>query len=321
MIALLDAALDYAARGWPVFPLQPRTKEPATKRGFYDSTTNPATLRRWFSRFYYNLEIRTGAASGVFIVDVDGEAGDTSLRALEAEHGPLPATLISITGKPRGRHLWFRAVGEIPCSTARVAPGIDVRGDGGYAVSPPSVHPNGATYRWVDDSIPPAIPPDWLIRLAQRPQRIAAPQPLPPIVNTESHGADGRYGRAALDREIEALAQVAKGARNDALNCVSFRLHQLVAGGELDAGEVQQRLIAAAQANGLMTDPEDGPRKTIATINSGARAGLQFPRRRSERTMMLRHYQDNVAAKFNAERASRQAPRHHRGADRQRQDA
>jgi hypothetical protein len=281
MSALLDVALDYAARGWAIFPLQPRTKEPATKRGFYDSTTNPATLRRWFARVYYNLGIRTGAASGVFIVDIDGEAGAAALRALEAEHGPPPSTLTSITGK--GRHLWFRAAGEIPCSTARVAPGIDVRGDGGYAVAPPSVHPNGTIYRWVDDLIPPATPPDWLIHLAQRPQRITAPQPLPPIVNTESNSAHGRYGQAALEREIEALARVEKGARNHALNFASFRLHQLVAGGELSADEVKQRLLDAAQANGLLSDPDDGPRKTLGTIASGARAGMQFPRRRSER--------------------------------------
>jgi Bifunctional DNA primase/polymerase, N-terminal len=276
MSALLDVALDYAARGWAAFPLQPRTKEPATKRGFYDATTNPATLQRWFARFYYNVGIRTGAASGVFIVDIDGEAGASNLRALEAEHGPLPATLASITA--RGQHLWFRAAGEIPCSTGRVAPGIDVRADGGYVVTPPSVHPNGAVYRWIDYSIPPTIPPDWLIRLAQRPQRIAAP--AAPINFASNSDA---YGRAALEREIEALSQVEKGARNHALNLVSFRLHQLVAGGELSADEVQQRLLDAAQANGLMSDPEDGPRKTLGTINSGARAGLQFPRRRSER--------------------------------------
>jgi hypothetical protein len=216
----------------------------------------------------------------VFIVDVDGEAGDTSLRALEAEYGPLPATLISITGKPSGRHLWFRAAGEIPCSTGRIAPNIDVRGDGGYVVAPPSVHPNGATYRWVDDSSPPAIPPDWLIRLAQRPKCIAmAARPAPPI-NSESNGA---YGRAALERETAALSQVAKGARNHALNRASFSLHQLVAGGELSADEVRQRLLNAAHANGLLADPEDGPRKTLATINSGAKAGLQFPRSRSDR--------------------------------------
>lgn len=92
----LSAVLDYAARRWQVFPCKPGSKEPATKRGFYDATTNPATLRRWFGRgFRHNIGIRTGAASGVFILDIDGELGAANLSALTAEYGALPATLIS----------------------------------------------------------------------------------------------------------------------------------------------------------------------------------------------------------------------------------
>jgi len=72
----------------------------------------------------------------------------------------------------------------------------------------------------------------------------------------------------------------AGGSRNHALNKASFCLHQLVAGGELDGPDVERELLAAAYANGLMADPGDGPRKVMATIRSGARAGLQHPRRR-----------------------------------------
>ena len=56
----LDVALDYAARGWQVFPLRPSSKEPATKRGFYAATTNPATFRRWFVQYPYNVAVRPG---------------------------------------------------------------------------------------------------------------------------------------------------------------------------------------------------------------------------------------------------------------------
>jgi hypothetical protein len=72
-----------------------------------------------------------------------------------------------------------------------------------------------------------------------------------------------------------------KGGRNHALNRASFRLHQLVAGGELDGSEVRNRLFAAATSNGLMDDPQDGPLSVQKTIASGARAGLLYPRRRS----------------------------------------
>ena len=71
--ALLQAALDYAARGFMVFPLWPRSKEPACKHGFKNATTNPATIRRyWLAQPDYNIAIATGIVSGVWILDVDG---------------------------------------------------------------------------------------------------------------------------------------------------------------------------------------------------------------------------------------------------------
>jgi hypothetical protein len=279
--AILRAALDYAVRGWMVFPLKPRAKEPATGSGFYDATTNPAKLKRWFACGYqHNIGIRTGVLSGVFILDIDGARGDASLRDFEAKHGALPATLISATGK--GRHFWFRAECEIPCSTGKIAPGLDVRADGGYVVAPPSIHPSGAIYRWAND-LPPAPAPAWLIHLAQcKPSLpvMTAPPPRSPI-GTTSPASSAAYGHAALDREIAALAATAPGGRNAALNCASFRLHQLVAGGELHAEEVMRALHYAAQCNELLAD--DGERPVQATIQSGANAGLRFPRDRHGR--------------------------------------
>jgi hypothetical protein len=98
-------------------------------------------------------------------VDVDGDDGETSLRKLEAEHGPLPPTIEVITGK--GRHLYFR-IGEhsVKNSVGQVAPGIDVRGDGGYVLGPPSIHPSGRAYAWsVDSASEFADAPDWLCTL------------------------------------------------------------------------------------------------------------------------------------------------------------
>jgi hypothetical protein len=88
------------------------------------------------------------------------------------------------------------------------------------------------------------------------------------------------YARAAMESEIDAVTHAPHGTRNHALNSASYSLHQLVAGGELDGDEVHARLIEASHANGLMADPDDGPRKTMATIASGAAAGLQHPRNR-----------------------------------------
>jgi hypothetical protein len=269
---ILKAALAYAARGWQCFPLKPQTKEPATRRGFYDATTNPATLRRWFENFPYNVGIRTGAPSNIFVVDIDGVAGFASLAEIECEHGRLPPTLLSSTGN--GRHYWFATRDPIPCSTAKIGAGVDVKGDGGYVVAPNSTHPNGKTYRWFDDSKSPAAAPDWLLQLARTRKSISerALETIKP-----RNGEPSAYGRVALDREIADLAATPPGYRNHFLNRVAFRLFQLVAGGELDQALVEDRLIEACKANGLVKD--DGLRSVLATVAS-ARAGLQHPRSR-----------------------------------------
>jgi hypothetical protein len=276
MTTPLATALDYAALGLAVFPCLIGTKEPATRRGFYDATTNPATLRRWFgSQQSYNIAVATGLASGVWVLDADGEAGAVTLGNLEAKHGALPSTRTSISSA--GCHLWWRAVGELQSSTARIGPGLDVRGDGGYIMAPPSIHPDGPVYRWSNETAPvPA--PEWLLRLARK---RPPPPAIPPRQIARTHSCDtSSYAKAALEYEIGTLASTPQGQRNHALNRASFSLHQLVAGGELDGAEVERCLLDAATANGLMTDPHDGPRKVWATIQSGARAGLQNPRSR-----------------------------------------
>ena len=124
----------------------------------------------------------------------------------------------------------------------------------------------------------PAEAPDWLVTLARkRPEPSISERAIASI--RRPNGRPGAYGAAALDREIAALADVGPGGRNHALNRASFRLHQLVAGGELDHRDVVERLIEACHRNGLVKD--DGLPSVIATIRSGSRAGLQHPRTRS----------------------------------------
>lgn len=109
---MLEDALKLADDGRAVFPLIPRSKDPATKRGFYDATTNPATIRRYWRQADRNIGIATGAVSGFWILDIDPPDGEQHIRRLEAEHGALPPTRMVITGRG-GKHLWFRYVGPI----------------------------------------------------------------------------------------------------------------------------------------------------------------------------------------------------------------
>jgi hypothetical protein len=275
---LLDAALGYATGGWPVFPVMPRSKAPATPRGFHDATLNPETVRRHWRIPDRNVATPTGAASGFWALDIDGAEGEANLARLEAEHGPLPPTRTALTGGG-GRHLLFRYVGPIQSSVGRIAAAIDVRADLAYIILSPSVHPTGRTYAWADGegSYEIATAPDWIVRSARkRPDSIAERAAV--TVARCAPERIGAYGRAALDAEIARLRDTGAGGRNVELNRVAFRLHQLVAGNELDGQPVDERLVAACHENGLIAD--DGLPSVLRTIRSAANAGMRFPRSR-----------------------------------------
>src|SRR5215468_7120582 len=159
---LHEAALQLAQRGLAVFPCQPRGKAPACDTGLHAATTDVERIDRWWRAFPdLNIGVATGAVSGVFVLDIDGEDGEGSLLKLEGEHGALPPTVEAITGK--GRHCYFRMRGSIRNSASQIAAGLDIRGDGGYVIAPPSVHPSGRPYCWsVDGADNFADAPDWL---------------------------------------------------------------------------------------------------------------------------------------------------------------
>jgi Bifunctional DNA primase/polymerase, N-terminal/Primase C terminal 1 (PriCT-1) len=160
----LKTALALAKKGKQVFPCRPREKEPATAHGCKDATSDPDIIQGWWREWPdANLAVATGAVSNVLVLDIDGLDAEAQLRRLEANHGPLPATVESITA--RGRHLFFQYPEQpVRNSAGKLAPGIDVRGEGGYVLVPPSIHPSGRRYCWSVDSgkaIAPA--PEWLL--------------------------------------------------------------------------------------------------------------------------------------------------------------
>ena len=122
----------------------------------------------------------TGAASNVFVLDIDGLDAEAELTKLETEHGNLPPSVESLTA--RGRHVWFRYPPDVlvPNSASKIAPGCDIRGNGGYVLAPPSIHPSGRRYEWsVDCAGALAAAPAWLLDKISLPANGATP-PLPP---------------------------------------------------------------------------------------------------------------------------------------------
>lgn len=167
---MLATALGLARRNLAVFPCRARRKEPATLHGCKDATTDTSKIRDWWqAQPDLNVAVATGAISNIFVLDIDGLDSECALRKLESMHGSLPQTVESLTA--RGRHIWFKHPGAlIANSTAKIAPGIDVRGDGGYILSPPSVHPSGRVYAWsVDSAAAFADAPGWLLHAVSTP--------------------------------------------------------------------------------------------------------------------------------------------------------
>lgn len=150
---MLDAALSYARLGLAVFPLVEGAKNPATAKGFKNASTDEKTVRTWWMRNpNYNIGIACGNGTMVIDLDVDeakDEDGTATLRKWEDDNGKLPETATAVTGRG-GLHMLYRIDGEARCS-ANPKLGVDVRGDGGYIVAPPSIHPNGTQYAWERD--------------------------------------------------------------------------------------------------------------------------------------------------------------------------
>ena len=156
---MLDAALEYAARGLAVFPLAEGTKIPCIQGGFTQATTDEEQIRLfWSARPNCNIGIATGGMSnGLVVIDVDldndkGEDGYITLKAWENEHGELPEGACA-TSPRGGMHLYF--VSDEPFSSSvNKDLGVDVRADGGFVVAPPSVREDGRFYEWdlhIDD--------------------------------------------------------------------------------------------------------------------------------------------------------------------------
>jgi Bifunctional DNA primase/polymerase, N-terminal/Primase C terminal 2 (PriCT-2) len=174
------AALEYAAMGREVFPAPPGTKKSYKSAQYsggaqWGKTTDPEEIRKDFRNWpAANVAIVTGATSGIFVLEADtveghGVDGLASIKALEAEHGPFPETLKAVS--PSGsEHYYFNHPGpgiKIKNSVSEIAPGVDVRGDGGMVIAPPSVKPGVGEYRWLND-MPVADAPAWLIEAASK---------------------------------------------------------------------------------------------------------------------------------------------------------
>ena len=237
------AALDCISYRLRVHPLKIRGKTPILKGWQDNATTEAAPLQQWAQDYpHANAGIVAGAASGVIIVDMDARGGaHASLEKLKRQYGELPLSWEVLT--PGGRHLYLRHPGG-QVRTCRLAPGIEVLGDGANAVAPGSIHPGGDAYLWNPflhpDVQPLADAPDWLLNLLKqkriwtcrgevRPQMcqvdLLAPEAQLPEALGQAGGLSGEmvkslYGQEWVIRKILPLLGLGHVKIGEKFRCV-----------------------------------------------------------------------------------------------------
>jgi hypothetical protein len=203
--SIRELARELAGLGLPIVPLRPRSKVPALPHWPKRATTDPRTIARWFPiETTRNVGIRTGC--GLVTVDIDPRnGGEESFARLTEAHGHPPETATTWTGGD-GFQMHYRVVGPV-ASRSGIYPGIDVKGEGGMVVVPPSIHPiTGRAYVWLrhpGDGIA-ELPANWL-RLLTRGDRSPPDGSGRPtgreIGPVPDRGADiGWLTRAVIDR-------------------------------------------------------------------------------------------------------------------------
>lgn len=238
MMTFLEHALSYATRGWRVFPVKPRDKIPITQHGFQDATTDVASIRGWWCKWpHANIGLACGT-SGLTVVDLDPRNGKVELE--------LEPTLCSKTGGG-GWHHYYNGV----VRSCKPLTGLDIKSEGGYVILPPSIHPSGRGYEWVNDFPIEPLPDNIRALTVREPVEHKAG----PITSPTS-----AYLAAAIRGEQDAVTSAVEGNRNTTLYNAALKLATL---------GLSEKDITAA----LMAVTPLPKRESLATIKSGIRFG------------------------------------------------
>ncbi len=233
----IDAALDYARRGWPLFPVR-ENRVPFTEHGQHDASLDASAIGDWWRRWPDAVPvILTGERSGVVALDIDIRPDGSGFDTL-AELG-MPFHLEGPTAhSPRGgAAVLFAWPGHpVRSSNGRIGQHLDIKGDGGSITLPP-----GRGRRWdplLGVDTPLARMPDWLDP--------AEPEPVLPRAKPTRPQRLTRYAEKALDSAFDAIADAPDGQQRDTLNREAFGVGQLVGGGVIPGPLALESLRCAA---------------------------------------------------------------------------
>lgn len=246
MVSAIDNrhhAKELASRGFWVFPLVFRGKNPATEHGHKEATLDPAEIDRlWSGQMTRNIGIATGA-SRLIVIDLDikkGSKGEESWAALIAEHGDIDTFTVRTWSGGRHLYFWAREGVEIRNSQGKLGSGIDVRAEGGFVVGPPSVVREGdaqGVYE-VDEDWPIEDVPDWLLTLLVDLQRKPEPRE---VTGPIAGGSEVEQRVRDLSNE---LAMIPVGEPGEGpVNTKSFMVGQYVGAGQISRDDAERIML------------------------------------------------------------------------------
>lgn len=165
---LVLAAAEYLKAGLSLIALQGKVPHPRwhphglkdAMYGIPDGREDVAMLVRIFEEDPKTTGIGIVIPALTAVVDIDGENGAQAWRRIVGEADFIPVTPVAKTS--RGFHIWFISAGQLHSTT--IAPGLDLKALGGYVAAPPSAHPSGARYEWLQDLVVAGriVDMDWL---------------------------------------------------------------------------------------------------------------------------------------------------------------
>ncbi|HEA64721.1 MAG TPA: hypothetical protein ENI02_01080 [Candidatus Aminicenantes bacterium] len=197
-----EACIGYLSIGWSIFPAKQREKIPLVSwERYQEAPPSNETVKKWAKKWpKANIGLATGRASGIIVVDIDSPEGE---EYYIHNFGKIPSTIAQKT--PNGRHLFFKHPGFICSNSTTLIKDVDIhiRGDGGYVIVPPSIHPEGGRYKWVIDPVEYGLD-----------DLLDCPKNLLALIR-DSPNEGGRISKNYEHWVQDALEGVSKGRRND----------------------------------------------------------------------------------------------------------
>lgn len=226
-----EIAAPYIAMGWKVFPIRYGTKDryfaktdmpDLPQAGFYWGTDDPKMIERYEHELpggpRHNIAVRTGAASGIVVIDLDfgkGPEAERALTELAAQGKRFPATPGEALTPSGGAHWYYQYRGPLSCSQSKLGTHIDIKADGGLTILPPSIRRDkgGAAYEWVNAPFGQTLPmlPKWVMDEL-------APKPAPPrIMRPRYASAHDNSDPSRFEWRLREIANAPDGDRNGTL--------------------------------------------------------------------------------------------------------